>query len=192
MEAGPGQGLPGVGVGVRSVHTEYSQAVENYSKAFPLPQTQLIKSLGHFPLPKQCAGASILTRMQASRVGMSPFCPVIPVSEAPPWQSGERSPHSATERRARAQREHAQWQESEQRQTTTWALRTNEDACAPPSRGSWRTRYFVSCAQQTGDEVEGNLSFSFSQAQCWHGCGSGSRVPVCFFRSLNAWRLVAP
>ena len=152
--------------GVCSVHTEYPQAVENYSNAFPLPQTQLIKSLGHFPLPKQCAGAFILTRMQASRVGMSSFCPVIPVSEAPPRQSGDRSPHGATERRARVQREHAQWQESEQRQTTTWAMRTNEDPCAPPSRGSWMTRYFVSCAQQTGDEVEGNLSFTFSQAQC--------------------------
>lgn len=59
MEAGPGQGLP---EGVGSAHTEYPQAVESYSNAFPLPQTQPIKSLGqHFPLPKQRAGTSILT-----------------------------------------------------------------------------------------------------------------------------------
>lgn len=116
------------------------------------------------------------------QTGTSPICPVIPVSEAPPRQSGERSPHGTTlaprawsfqgskgenmERRARVQRERAQWQESEQHQTTTWALRANEDACAPPSRGSWRTRYFISWAQQTGDEAEGNSSFSVSQAQC--------------------------
>ena len=66
----------------------------------------------------------------------------------------------------------------------------HEDACAPPRRGGWRTPYFISWAQQIGDEVE--VSSVSRRLNAERGCGSGSRVPVCFFKSLNAWRSVDP
>lgn len=87
------------------------------------------------------------------------------------------------------QRERAQWQGSAQHQTTAWALRAMRTPVHRP-------------AEAAGGLVISSpglsrLEMRWKCLQCLRlnaerGCGGGSRVPVCLFRSLKAWRSVDP